>query len=206
VIKIELLKYGLIANVHKTKYVKCTRRQDQLTPINIKNKELEQVKSFKYLGSIVNTDNKMEEEIKERIALGNKVYFANKMVFQSTLLSKRAKLKLYNSVNRPIVTYLCETWILKETIINKLMVFERKILREIFGPNNENNIWRIKNNQELDEIIKRRNIINFIRAQRLSWLGRSHRKDARFENGKGSILLETHVKKANRKTKDTLGG
>ena len=34
--------------------LKCTRRQDQLTPINIENKELEQVKSFTYLGSIIN--------------------------------------------------------------------------------------------------------------------------------------------------------
>ena len=55
------------------------------------------------------------------------------------------------------------------------MVFERKILRKIFGPNNESGIWRIKTNQELDEIIKRKNIINFIRAQRLSWLGQIER-------------------------------
>jgi len=75
-------------------------------------------------------------------------------------------LKLYNSVIRPIVTCSCETWVLKETIINKLLVFERKI----FGPNNESGIWRIITKQELDEIIKRKNIINFIRAQRLSWL------------------------------------
>ena len=92
-------------------------------------------------------------------------------MFQSRLISKRAKLKLYYSVIRPIVTYSCETWILKETIINKLLVFERKIFR----PNNENGIWRIKTNQELDEIIKRKNIINFIRAQRLSWLGHIER-------------------------------
>jgi hypothetical protein len=59
---------------------------------------------------------------------------------------------------------------LKETIINKLLVFERKILKKIFGPNNENGIWRIKTNQELDEIMKHKNIINSIRAQRLSWL------------------------------------
>ena len=71
-------EYGLIVNAHKTKYMKCTRKQDQLMPLNIENKEVEQVKSFKYLGSIVNTDNTMEEEIKERIALGNKAYFANK--------------------------------------------------------------------------------------------------------------------------------
>jgi hypothetical protein len=144
--------------------MKCTRRQDQLTPINTENKELEQVKSFKYLGSIVNTDNTMEEEIKERMALGNNVYFANKKMFRSRLISKRAKLKLYYSVIRPIVTYSCKTWILKETIINKLLVFEKKILRKIFHPNNENSIWCIKTNQELDEIIKHKNIINFIRT------------------------------------------
>jgi hypothetical protein len=51
------------------------------------------------------------------------------------------------------------------------MVFDRKVLRKIFGSTNENGIWRIKTNQELDKIIKHRNIINFIRAQRLGWLG-----------------------------------
>jgi hypothetical protein len=51
-------------------------------------------------------------------------------------------------------------------------VFERKILREIFGPTKEDNgNWRIKTNKELDELIKHRNIINFVKAQRLSWFG-----------------------------------
>ena len=55
------------------------------------------------------------------------------------------------------------------------VMFERKILRKTFGPRNENGIWRIKTNQELEELIKRRNIMNFIRAQRLSWLGHIER-------------------------------
>jgi len=76
------------------------------------------------------------------------------------------KLKLHCSVIRSVVTYACETWTLKETITNRLMVFERKVLWKIFGPTNENGIWRIKTNQELDKIIKHKNIINFIRAQR----------------------------------------
>jgi hypothetical protein len=84
-------------------------------------------------------------------------------------------LKLYYTVIRPTVTYSCEIWILKETIINKLSVFERNPLRKIFGPKNENGIWRTKTNQELDEIIKHKNIINFIRAQRLGWLGHIER-------------------------------
>jgi hypothetical protein len=51
-----------------------------------------------------------------------------------------AKLKLYCSVIRPVVTYPCETWTLKETTTNRLMVFERNVLRKIFGPTNENGI------------------------------------------------------------------
>jgi len=48
------------------------------------------------------------------------------------------------------VTYASETWVLKETIIQKLLVFEKKILRRIFGPTKENQIWRVKANEELD--------------------------------------------------------
>jgi len=53
-------------------------------------------------------------------------FFANKKIFQSKLMSKTAKLKLYFSVIRSVVTYECETWILKETIINRLMVLKGK--------------------------------------------------------------------------------
>jgi hypothetical protein len=60
---------------------------------------------------------------------------------------------------------------LKEAIIQKLLVFERKILRRIFGPTKENQIWRVNTNEELDKPIKHKNIINHIKAQRLSWYG-----------------------------------
>ena len=51
-----------------------------------------------------------------------------------------------------------------------------KILRKIFGPTKEENgLWRIKTNEELDELIKRKNIIRFIKSQRLKWLGHVER-------------------------------
>ena len=78
-------------------------------------------------------------------------------------------------VIRPIVTYASETWVLKENIIQKLVVFEMKILRGIFGPMKENQIRRIKNNEELDKLIKQKNIVNYIKAQRLSWFGHIQR-------------------------------
>jgi hypothetical protein len=65
-------------------------------------------------------------------------------------VSRKSKLKLYCSVIRPIVVYGCETWVLKESIVQRLTVFERKILRKIFGPTKEDNgIWRIKTNRDI---------------------------------------------------------
>jgi hypothetical protein len=103
-------------------------------------------------------------------------YYANQFFFKSRLVSKKSKLKLYWSIIRPTATYGCETWVLKETIKkNKLMVFERKVLRRIFGPTKERDgTWRIKTNNELDELIRNKNIINYIKAQRLSWFGHLH--------------------------------
>jgi len=72
---------------------------------------------------------------------------------------------LYRTVIKPIVTYASETWVLKETTIQKLLVFERKILRRIFGPMKENQIWRIKTSKELDKLIKHKNIVSYIKAQ-----------------------------------------
>jgi hypothetical protein len=52
---------------------------------------------------------------------------------------------------------------------NKLMVFERKVLRRIFCPTKErDSTWRIKTTHALDELIRHTNIINHIKAKRLS--------------------------------------
>jgi capsule polysaccharide modification protein KpsS len=73
------------------------------------------------------------------------------------------------------VTYASETWVLKEAIIQKLLIFERKILRTIFGPTKYYQIWRVETHEELDKLIKHKNIINHIKAQRLRWFGHVQR-------------------------------
>jgi len=40
---------------------------------------------------------------------------------------------------------------------------------------NENQTWGIKNNEELDKLMKHENIVNYIKAQRLSWFGHIQR-------------------------------
>jgi hypothetical protein len=77
---------------------------------------LKKTKAYKYLGSIVNEDNSIEQETQERIAGGNCAYYANKVMFTSKQISRKVKLKLYRTIVRPVVTYACETWTLKVKI------------------------------------------------------------------------------------------
>jgi hypothetical protein len=56
-LKQEALKVELIVNINKTKYFYCTRKTIQPTEINIGGELFEQVNSFTYLGTVVNTDN-----------------------------------------------------------------------------------------------------------------------------------------------------
>jgi len=49
-------------------------------------------------------------------------------------------------------------------VTNKLIISERKILRKIFGPTRtDDGYWRIKTNQEINDILRGQNIIGFIK-------------------------------------------
>jgi hypothetical protein len=171
-LKYEALNAGLIVNNNKTKYLYCTRKTIQPAYINTAKEQFEQVNSFQYLGTMMNTDSSIEEEIKERIAAGNRTFHVHKKLFTSKLISQNIKLQLHNTLIHPTVTYASETWVLKENTINKLITFKRKIMRKIYGPTRkEDGYWRIKTNQEINNILKGQNIIGLLKKKKINWLG-----------------------------------
>jgi hypothetical protein len=48
-----------------------------------------------------------------------------------------------------------------------LAVFERKTCGKKYGPVKKNELWRIRRNDELEDIIKGENIFRFIKSQRI---------------------------------------
>jgi len=140
--------------------------------LRIGNKTFEAVQSFQYLGNITNSNNKC---IKERIMMGNKAYYANRQLVNSSLISRNSKLQIYRTLVRPVVTCVSESWTLTMEEEKALAVFERKILRKIYGPVKENVLWRIRRNDELEAIIKGENIVRFIKCQRIRWFGHIER-------------------------------
>ena len=97
------------------------------------------MENVNYLGLILNADNKMNIEIAERIAKGNKAYYANAKLIKSKFLKKNTIMKIYKTMIRPVVTYSSQTWTLTAKDENNLRIFERQILRKIFGPVNIDN-------------------------------------------------------------------
>jgi hypothetical protein len=92
-------------------------------------------------------------------------------------------MKIYKTIIRPVVTYSSETWTLTANYKNNLPIFERQILRKIFGLINIDNTWRIRSNMEIDKLIKGADIVRFIKAQRIKWLGHVQRMDQARPNG-----------------------
>jgi len=45
-------------------------------------------------------------------------------------LNAASKLQIYKSIMQPIVTYGCETWAMTVTEQNRLLMFERRVLRK----------------------------------------------------------------------------
>jgi hypothetical protein len=53
-------------------------------------------------------------------------------------------------------------------MINKLMIFERKVMKKIVGPTrSDDGYWRIKTNQEISDILKGQNVIGFIKKTKI---------------------------------------
>ena len=67
---------------------------------------------------------------------------------------------------------------------NNLRVFERQILRKIFGPVNIDSVWRIRNDMYIDKLIEGADIVRFIKAQRIKWLGHIQRMNQARPTGK----------------------
>jgi len=69
-----------------------------------------------------------------RLKSGNACYHLVQILLSSSLLSKNLKIKIYKTIILLVVLYGCETWSLTLREECRLNVFEKWVLRRIFGP------------------------------------------------------------------------
>ena len=157
---------GLQMNDTKTKYMVNRQVGNKVKETELMGKKYERVESFKYLGAMITSLNDIETEIKSKIAVGNKCYYALGTILKRSI-SQSIKIRLYKTIIRPVVTYGAETWTLTSKMEKMLMTWERKILRKIYEPTKENGQWGIKTNEEVMTKYKAPDIVNIIKIRRL---------------------------------------
>jgi hypothetical protein len=73
----------------------------------------------------------------------------------------------------PVVLYRCKTWSLIIRVKHTKKIFEKRVLRGIFGPKRGEVArgWKKLHNKELHNLYYSINIIRIIKSKRMRWAG-----------------------------------
>jgi hypothetical protein len=121
---------GLNINVNKTKEMRVNATVGEKLFICVK--EIEQVDSFTYLGSTVSKDRGADEDVRSRIRKANGAFIQLYSVWRNHI-SKRTKLRIFNTNVKSVLLYACETWKVTHRITNRLQGFINRCLRCIIN-------------------------------------------------------------------------
>ena len=103
---------------------------------------------------------------------GNRAYFGLRRTLQSSRVRRRPKLTIYKTLIRPVVLYGHETWTMRVEDQRALGVFERRVLRTIYGGvRMDDGTWRRRMNHELHQLLGEPPIVHTVKIGRLRWAG-----------------------------------
>jgi len=105
---------GMEMDVEKTKVMRISRQPSAVT-IAIDQKQLENVKCFKYLGSRLTEDGRCTCEIKSRIAIAKAAFDKKKKNLFTSKLDLNLRKKLVKCYGWSMALYGAETWTLRAT-------------------------------------------------------------------------------------------
>ena len=102
-------------------------------------------------------------EVNARLTMANRAHYGLQNHMKSRIISRNTKTLLYKTLIRPVLTYGLESWVLSKQDEHRLSIFERKILRRIYGPVMDWGSCRIRttSNQEIYQLCGENDIVKF---------------------------------------------
>jgi hypothetical protein len=85
---------------------------------------LEVVHNYSYSSTLINLKNVISENIKSRIAAGNRCFDSLRQIFRSRAMGKAVKITIYRMMVKPVVVFGSETWPMTEMDKKSLSTWE----------------------------------------------------------------------------------
>ncbi|PHT52732.1 Brefeldin A-inhibited guanine nucleotide-exchange protein 5 [Capsicum baccatum] len=166
---------GFRLNRSKTEYLECkfndVRLEDEVV-VKLGSQVVCKRDSFKYLGSVIQGNGEIDEDVSHRIGAGWMKWKLASGVLCDKKVPPKLKGKFYRVVVRPAMLYGAECWPVKNSHIQKMKVAEMRMLRWMCGLTRGD---RVRN-----EIIREKVGVTPVeckmREVRLSWFGHVKRR------------------------------
>ena len=133
-----------------------------MTHLQVYKYEFERVGELKYLGSLITENSDNNTDIKARIMAGNRSYYSVLPLLRSKAVSRTTKIRLYKTITSPVVLCGSEARCLTANYENNLRIWERKVLRIIFGVICVAGYWRSRTNEEVRQLYGELDIVTEI--------------------------------------------
>ena len=174
-------EFGLTVSVIKTKLLVagCDIEEEDLAPLYIRGQLVEQVQSFKYLGSFVETSGSVLLDVQDKIGRASRVFGAlHSAVFCDGSLSLSTKRMVYCSMVLGVLLYGAESWAIKERTIRKIESFHNRCMRCILGVSRADQRIRHLTSEQIRAMFgMETSMKDLLSIRRLRWLGHTARKD-----------------------------
>ncbi|VDP53745.1 unnamed protein product [Schistosoma margrebowiei] len=107
-------------NIHKGKSKVLRYHTECTNPITIDGEDFEDVKTFTYLGSIIDEHGGSDADGKARIGKARAAYLQLRNIWNSKQLSTNTKVRIFNTNVKTVLLYVAETWRTTKAIIQKI--------------------------------------------------------------------------------------
>ena len=166
-------RHGLKLNYKKTEVIVLSRRST-IVNIVLQDQTLNQVSSFKYLGSIIPENGLIDIEINKRIShMSQNVGFLYRLLKDKNV-PKKVKRILYVGILRPILLYGHVTWNINTKNMSKITAAEMKVIRMICGVT----ILDKKRNVDLCKELNITPISDVIKSNQIRYYGHIKRRNS----------------------------
>ena len=123
---------GLKVNIGKTEVMVSSRKGTKVKIKDSQGTSLRQVNKFKYLGVTI-SEGGSEEAVRARVSAAWGKWRDISGVISDKNMPRKLKIKLYMTVNRPVLLYGAECWTVRKKEEQILEKTEMRMLRRIKG-------------------------------------------------------------------------